>query len=118
MAKKLAYGEKCGEKALFRNYRAHARIKGMTFSLPLSTFEKLIRSDCFYCGARPTQIRKAHNSVLFYNGIDRLRNESGYTPSNSVPCCTHCNSMKSDMPLDRFLHQINLIAGKMLGVKK
>lgn len=47
--------------------------------------------------------------ALYINGIDRKDSSKGYTIDNCVPCCTECNTMKSDLPLDVFYNRIDKI---------
>lgn len=47
--------------------------------------------------------------VLFYNGVDRLKNKGGYTEKTVVPCCARCNQMKSDLSPETFLGHIILL---------
>ena len=53
-------------------------------------FNTLSSSDCFYCGKNGP------------NGIDRIDNNLGYSISNCVPACKHCNYVKGDLSLDDF----------------
>jgi hypothetical protein len=38
-----------------------------------------------------------------YNGIDRVKPDAGYIPSNCVPCCGVCNFMKRNHTYREFL---------------
>lgn len=65
------------------------------FSLTFDQFKEIIKKPCFYCGISHSMERKdmvkdkvSTDTVLRYNGIDRIENEIGYTVENSVPCCT------------------------------
>ncbi len=44
-------------------------------------------------GAEPAQ----------YNGLDRVDNALGYTPTNVVACCGLCNWIKRDLSQAQFL---------------
>lgn len=39
-------------------------------------------------------------------GIDRVDSNVGYEPSNCVPCCFRCNSIKNDQTLDEMYRHI------------
>ena len=54
-------------------------------------------APCSYCG------RLCDPSIDYYNGIDRIDNNIGYTIDNSVSCCKYCNFAKNDFLLDEFL---------------
>lgn len=60
---------------------------------------------CHYCGKAHTFDRGDEQ----WNGIDRVDSTHGYHSWNVVPCCTTCNQMKSDIPVDEFLAQVRKI---------
>lgn len=86
---------------LLKEYKASARKLCLDFTLPLDVFNSLLKGDCTYCGAPPTQKAKHHPSFL-YNGIDRVDSSQGYISTNVVPCCRVCNIAKNNMSLDAF----------------
>lgn len=73
---------KNGWNAKFHMYRVSARHKGRTWELTKAEFKFLIESNCFYCGVKGEV------------GIDRYKNNIGYTKTNCVPCCIGCNRSK------------------------
>jgi hypothetical protein len=83
----------------------------------LEEFEKLVTSDCSYCGAAPfrestSESRgKILNSMLL-NGIDRCVNRIGYLGTNAVSSCWPCNQMKGTMDGPEFLDLVRRIAIK------
>jgi hypothetical protein len=87
---------------LFTTYKANARNRHLEFTLSEEQFRVLTKEDCTYCGIRPEQEVKAINGSYFYNGVDRIDNLKGYTPSNSVSCCRRCNVAKAKMTMDEF----------------
>jgi hypothetical protein len=84
---------------IYHSYRAGAERRGYTFNLPINDFEKLILSDCHYCGSPPknhrSQIMGSRMEEILYSGIDRKDNNRGYEFDNVVPCCFICNRAKS-----------------------
>lgn len=78
-------------------YKTTAKRKGLEFNLTLSEFTGLISKVCSYCGSK--------DSI----GVDRVDNEVGYTLENSSPCCTMCNMMKKNLPLEIFLEHCQKI---------
>ena len=98
---------------VFNNYKQSARNKNRDFQLSREEFEKLISSNCYYCGQLPNTKRDSYNRVdkdpFYYNGIDRKDNNKGYTIENSVPCCTKCNFFKKDYSEEEFLELIKRI---------
>lgn len=93
-------------------YKQGAKIRGLSFNLTKKQFEKLILSNCKYCGAAPEKESKSQNGVLIHNGIDRLDNKLGYSEENCVSCCSKCNFFKGSLNSDSFLEIINVIHKK------
>jgi len=86
----------CNLEDVYKRYRYSAKERGYTFELTFKDFSKLVKEKCYYCGGKEGR----------YNGIDRKRNNIGYTKNNSVSCCSLCNRMKWDMELDDFAYAI------------
>ena len=94
-----------------------SNIKYKEWKLSLKEYSNLIHQNCFYCGSSPTtdniwnksSKRKGDSELIAINGIDRVNSDKGYVLENCVPCCPCCNSMKSDLPAEQFLKQINKI---------
>lgn len=99
----------------------------LLFDLTNEQMEFLFQSNCFYCGINPsyTSIYSYHksegkitpNSCYTYNGIDRVDNTLGYTVSNCVTCCIHCNFAKRTRTFEEFKNWVkmaydNLFAGQ------
>lgn len=98
-------------RALFSRYRGMAKFRQISFDLTQEQFRSLIKNDCFYCGAPPSQVYKNRTvDFCIYNGIDRKNNDLGYFINNVVTCCGQCNGMKSDYSLNEFLEKIKKIA--------
>jgi 5-methylcytosine-specific restriction endonuclease McrA len=58
----------------------------------------LSQQPCFYCGKKPSQLRKK----CIYSGIDRIDSKKGYEIGNVVPCCKSCNIAKNTMTIGQF----------------
>ena len=74
--------------ARYVDLRARAARSGRKFNIAYSTYDRMIRSGCFYCGA----------SLMDEIGgsLDRVVNKNySYVTRNVVPCCTKCNLIKS-----------------------
>ena len=91
-------------RGFLKTYKGAARKRGHEWSITDNEFRVLIRSNCYYCRCRPSIEKQTSkfSEVLFFNGIDRLDNEKGYTLDNSVPCCSKCNHAKCDMSEKEF----------------
>lgn len=83
-------------------YRGSARKRGKEYSLTPEEAMRLFKSDCFYCGAAPHRRIEGQYYSTLYSGIDRVDNDEGYTPKNSVACCHHCNHAKGTMTQAEF----------------
>jgi len=77
--------------------------RGVAFDLSKGEAETLFSKNCHYCDATADP----------KNGIDRVDNTLGYTPTNTVPCCSVCNMMKGQMDVEDFLRQVQLIADRL-----
>lgn len=114
-------------KWLIRMYSGGAKSRNLSFKLSDEEFMKIAQNPCHYCGfngrdwgalwfaekLRRIEIKttarcdlRADSFSLIANGIDRLRNDEGYSPDNCVPCCATCNFMKKDMTEQNFLAHI------------
>ena len=85
-------------KHIFSKYQWRARNRGQIWNLSLVYFQELIGRACIYCERPPGNIYKGPLGFrLFYQGVDRVINDEGYTEGNTVPCCKECNAIKSNI---------------------
>ena len=104
-----------GESAfnnLFYQYKRGAEIRNLEFDLSKEQFKKLTKEPCFYCGDMETMVKRGQGKTsgdYYYNGIDRVNNDMGYTIENCVASCSLCNFMKHKNSQDIFLNQIRKI---------
>lgn len=98
-------------KRLFVEYKAKAKHKDLDFNLDFNQFKRLIKSNCYICDKAPCLLFKRvdQSGSAYYNGIDRIDSDLGYTVSNCKPCCTTCNRMKSDHKISKFKKHIKRI---------
>jgi len=91
----LPYGDAPLHK-LYSNYLKKAKIGNREFALTREQFKYLTSGICYYCGKQPNQKIRGFRlgDIYFYNGIDRVDNERGYTIDNCVSCCKRCNTIK------------------------
>ena len=70
-------------------YKRIAKNRSLKFELTEKQFFELAQKDCYYCGAKPSNINKtkSNNGEYVYNGLDRIDNTKGYTIDNVVSCC-------------------------------
>lgn len=90
---------------MYAAYRWQAEKRELAFELSKDQFRALTSSPCFYCGAPPTREYWGSTCKTPYlcNGVDRQKNEKGYTTDNSVACCGTCNLMKRVMTVEEFI---------------
>lgn len=86
--------------------------------LSLQEFISLIKQNCTYCGAEPSNaihyIRKSSKDKLFYyNGLDRVDNSKPHTKDNVVPCCFICNRSKRERSKEDFINHMQKIYSNM-----
>lgn len=103
-----------GESAFNRIYYDYIRAskkRGYDWELSKDEFRDLTKKYCYYCGALPSNRRKAFsgNGGYTYSGIDRVNNKIGYQIDNVVPCCAACNRAKDTKTLKGFLDMIKKI---------
>ena len=80
----------CNGTRIFWIHLRNAETRGITNELTEARFRWLASQSCLYCG----------NAA---GGVDRVKNEYGYTILNSVPCCKVCNRMKRTQSAPEFL---------------
>jgi hypothetical protein len=92
-------------------YKSNANKRGIPFELSYSEFERLITSECVFCGSdRENVLIKKGYDNFSYTGIDRLDNAIGYTFANTVSCCRWCNRAKNSHSLEYFISQCRAVA--------
>src|SRR3990172_9485444 len=98
----------------YYRYKRWAKKRSIQFSLSINEFKDIIIKPCYYCGDFPTEriSKRKHNGYFIGHGIDRVNNDIGYTISNSVSCCKHCNIAKSTLSIGDFLTLIKNIYSK------
>jgi len=86
------------KRTVFAYYKTHAKKLNILFELDFVKFIKSTQQNCYYCGAKPSNVQKSRNNNgnFIYSGIDRKNNNLGYTLKNCVPCCKICNIAKNN----------------------
>ena len=98
-------------------YRQGAKDRNLAWELSDDYFYSLLRNNCFYCGSGPTNCVRAaifpqskdRYDDFYYSGIDRVNNQIGYTPDNTVSCCKRCNAMKEKLTAQEFIDHVSKI---------
>jgi len=113
------------ELALFKSLYSStilkiSKKKGYKTDIDFDFFLKLVKSKCFYCGIEYSNSAKDYNSyrgikkkvsdtIIFFNGIDRINSNKGYYKDNVVSCCKHCNTAKNIMDIEVFKKYIKRV---------
>jgi hypothetical protein len=103
LKRETKYPQPKGERQAFYSYRTTARSRGFPFDLTIEQTVELMTKPCFYCGAKPSNVRRTDEGDFVYSGIDRINNKLGYTKGNCVPCCIDCNKAKTTRSLRDFV---------------
>jgi len=86
----------------FNVYRSEANRRKIEWELEKEYAILLFKNDCKYCGI---------NNGL--NGIDRIDSRKSYTLDNVITCCSICNKMKLDHPIETFINIIKHLVIKL-----
>lgn len=92
-------GRHLKKKERFRLYKKSAKERGYPFQISMEQFMLFWKKPCSYCGDEIETI-----------GLDREDNSKGYSIDNIIPCCKHCNRMKSTMGKTEFIERIKKIS--------
>lgn len=94
--RKLKYGE-ASFNSILAGYKHWGKERGYSWNLTKEQFRQLTLGNCYYCGTKPSQVRKSSNcnGSYVFNGVDRVDNTKGYEPDNVVSCCKKCNIWKT-----------------------
>jgi hypothetical protein len=79
-------------------YKRAAQVRSYDWDLSDEQTLWLLKQPCAYCGQEVA------------GGIDRAKNEYGYTVLNSVPCCKNCNYQKRTQTIKAYIVAVNQIA--------
>jgi len=101
------------KKCLYGAYRSKAKKRNMVFDLSFEYFVDLATRRCFYCNIEPSNFYELRYSQghrkgelrcgpgFYYNGIDRVDSQKGYTLENCVSCCFDCNYAKETKTIEQ-----------------
>lgn len=95
---------------LYRDYKRYHPRRNFEFNIDYEVFKVLVKQNCYYCGKEPSQRLHWLQNVLYYNGLDRVDNNEGYTIDNVVTCCRDCNYGKRSLSKEDFINQAKRIA--------
>jgi hypothetical protein len=88
----------CEPVKVIAKYKNRAQARGYSWEITDSQAVWLMQQKCAYCEQEVA------------GGIDRAKNEYGYTVLNSVPCCASCNYRKHTLSIKAFIVSVNQIA--------
>lgn len=87
---------------LYNSYKKSAEKRNIYFDITKEDFEFFTNKNCFYCDRSKSNVKKYGRNKFYYNGIDRVDNNHGYSIANIVACCYMCNRAKSVVDYDDF----------------
>lgn len=96
----------------FISYKRFADYRDIPFRLPLSHFAKMVKQECYYCGALPSRsiwMGSRYATKTLMNGIDRRNNAVGYSKKNVVTACRRCNIAKNKVSAEEFIEMARMI---------
>lgn len=96
-------------RAILNDYKRNAYDRNYSFDLTDEECINLFESPCHYCGTLNSNSAKVGKLIINYNGIDRMNNSLGYTPTNVVSCCKQCNYAKNKYDYNEFIEHIEKI---------
>ena len=97
-----------------------SKLLGLDYNLTLDYYSKMIKQPCYYCGKAYSNYandrfnsvkngKKTSDTVVYYNGIDRIDSSTGYNKGNIVTCCKYCNTAKNTMTQEEFKEWIKRV---------
>ncbi len=96
---------RAAQNRLYSTYKTAAKARDISFNLSFKKFLEITAKSCYYCGCEPNQ-KSGEKKDFIHNGVDRVKNEFGYSDKNCVSACTQCNRAKLDYSLDEFVNWI------------
>ena len=90
----------------FNAYARGASSRELSFELTKEQFETISNKNCYYCGKESP------------NGIDRVDSSKGYSLSNCVPACKHCNYAKGNLSQELFDEWVSRLINYQIKEKK
>lgn len=89
--------------------KKRAKKNGYKTDITLNDFIAISKKPCFYCGDIGVQMAKDNangtlitDTIINFNGIDRVDSTKGYYLNNVVSCCKHCNTAKNALTQEDF----------------
>jgi len=110
--KREKFREEYPYRHVYSTYKGSAKYSGKIFELEYEDFKKLILQNCVYCGATPYNKFTYREKDYYYNGVDRIDSNKGYTWDNVVACCRPCNTAKMSYDAFEFLDRCERIANR------
>lgn len=90
--------------------------RNLKTDISIDKFIELTTNNCNYCGAGLCNFasdinsgKLISNTIVKYNGLDRIDSSNGYILNNVVTCCKHCNKAKNIMSQKEFLEFIKRV---------
>lgn len=92
-------------------YKRRAMRKNLEIGLTDQEFLNLVKASCHYCDkSYLEETRLVNGRLVQMLSIDRKNSAIGYIPSNCVPSCKQCNTIKMDYSYEDFVAKVAKIA--------
>ena len=91
-------------KQIFQDMSKRSRKMNKGCDIILKEFIPMVKKPCYYCGLTNSSFStdKFSDTVVRYNGLDRIDSTKGYQKDNVVTCCKYCNMAKGTMTQQQF----------------
>lgn len=93
------------ENQAFNNHKMTAIRKGLDWNLSKEQYLFIAKNPCVYCGEFSIRKSKSSDFSMKLNSVDRINNEPYYKIHNCQSVCFIHQSMKSNIPDDKFLKE-------------
>ena len=95
--------------SVYQYYKRNAKRRSIEFDISKDSFINKLDNKCKYCGVSNSMSKETPSGIVRYNGVDRVNSSIGYTETNTVPCCKHCNTAKASMDIAEFKEWIDRV---------
>lgn len=97
-------------KKMYNNYIVRrCKYSNFEYNITLDEYIQLIHQPCHYCGIENSNMSKDQyrgikmsDTVISYNGLDRIDSKIGYMKDNVVTSCVFCNQAKNNLSYKDF----------------
>lgn len=89
-------------RGLLREAKREAKRQSTSWTITDAHFYDLIQGLCYYCGHHPTSLQTPNKVTRFDTG-------GGFTPQNTIPCCSTCFKLTSSFAPEVFWNYVKRV---------